>query len=204
MSLEGRSEGRSGPAPENDDPNTYPTPGDRSGGGPTVDRRSEASFDLSSPSWSSELTERSSILSASALRHGSVGTVYDDGTRTNPWQPRPFTTKNEYLVSEAMRLMSVPADVIRQTRPPFIVEPFPQQLRLRHDADDDRGGPRRPIAGRRRSVAGYQARHASSGVSTRSRTSGPAPSATSRPLRTWGLTWATALRHPHPDPRRSS
>ena len=56
---------------------------------------------------------------------GSVGTVEEDGTRSNPWQPRPFTTKNEYLVSEAMRLMSVPADVIRQTRPPFIVEPFP-------------------------------------------------------------------------------
>lgn len=57
---------------------------------------------------------------------GSVGTVQEDGARPNPWQPRPFTTKNEYLVSEAMRLMSVPADVIRQTRPPFVVEPFPQ------------------------------------------------------------------------------
>jgi hypothetical protein len=59
---------------------------------------------------------------------GSVGTVGEDGSRMNPWQPRPFTTKNEYLVSEAMRLMSVPADVIRQTRPPFIVQPFPQQF----------------------------------------------------------------------------
>jgi len=56
---------------------------------------------------------------------GSVGQVEDDGTRSNPWQPRPFTTKNEYIVSEALRLMAVPADVIRQTRPPFISEPFP-------------------------------------------------------------------------------
>lgn len=59
---------------------------------------------------------------------GSVGTVQEDGTRPAPWQPRPFTTKNEYLVSEAMRLMSVPADIIRQTRPPFVVQLFPQQF----------------------------------------------------------------------------
>ena len=37
VSLEGRSEGRSGPAPENDDPNTYPTPGDRSGWRPPME-----------------------------------------------------------------------------------------------------------------------------------------------------------------------
>ena len=43
--------------------------------------------------------------------------IEDDGTRQNPWQPRPFTTKNEYQVSEALRLMSVPADVIRQMVP---------------------------------------------------------------------------------------
>ena len=73
--------------------------------------------------------------------HGSVGTVEEDGTRAAPWQPRPFTTKNEYLVSEAMRLMSVPADVIRQTRPPFMVEHFPQQFGYDVDAVDDRGGP---------------------------------------------------------------
>ena len=43
--------------------------------------------------------------------------VYDDGSASAPWQPRPFSTKAEYIVSEAMRLMSVPAEVIRQTMP---------------------------------------------------------------------------------------
>ena len=43
--------------------------------------------------------------------------VYDDGTRQNPWQPRPFTTKTEYQTSEALRLMAVPAEEIRQIRP---------------------------------------------------------------------------------------
>jgi len=56
---------------------------------------------------------------------GSVGTVYDDGTRPNPWQPRPFTTKAEYQVTESMRLMAVPADVIRNLRPPVPIDPFP-------------------------------------------------------------------------------
>jgi len=51
--------------------------------------------------------------------------IYDDGTRQNPWQPRPFTTKTEYQVSEALRLMSVPADVIRQTRPVVPQQLFP-------------------------------------------------------------------------------
>jgi hypothetical protein len=59
---------------------------------------------------------------------GGVGTVYEDGTRPNPWEPRPFQTKTEYIVSEAMRLMSVPADVIRQARPPVPIELFPPQL----------------------------------------------------------------------------
>ena len=51
--------------------------------------------------------------------------VYDDGTRMNPWQPRPFTTKTEYQVSEALRLMSIPAEVIRQTRPMVPQQLFP-------------------------------------------------------------------------------
>jgi hypothetical protein len=52
--------------------------------------------------------------------------IYDDGTRQEPWQPRPFTTKNEYIASEAMRLMGIPADVIRQTRPVVPQQLFPQ------------------------------------------------------------------------------
>ena len=56
---------------------------------------------------------------------GSVGGVYDDGTRTDPWQPRPFATRNETVISEQLRLMSVPAEVIRQTMRPGIKELFP-------------------------------------------------------------------------------
>jgi hypothetical protein len=44
--------------------------------------------------------------------------VYEDGTRQAPWQPRPFMSKTEYIVSNAMRLMAVPAEVIRQQVPP--------------------------------------------------------------------------------------
>jgi hypothetical protein len=51
--------------------------------------------------------------------------IQENAPQVNPWQPRPFTTKTEYIVSEAMRLMQVPAEVIRQTRPPMINEPFP-------------------------------------------------------------------------------
>lgn len=43
---------------------------------------------------------------------------YDDGTRDLPWQPRPFMSKAEYVVSDAMRLMALPADQIRQIQPP--------------------------------------------------------------------------------------
>lgn len=56
------------------------------------------------------------------------GRFYDDGVRQDPWQPRPFTSRTEYIVSEAMRLMAIPAEEIRQTRPPFISELFPPQL----------------------------------------------------------------------------
>jgi hypothetical protein len=51
--------------------------------------------------------------------------IEDDGTRMAPWQPRPFTTKTEYQVSEAMRLMAVPAEVIRQQLPPVPYQLFP-------------------------------------------------------------------------------
>ena len=51
--------------------------------------------------------------------------IQENAPQVNPWQPRPFTTKNEYIVSEAMRLMTVPADVIRKVRPPMINQLFP-------------------------------------------------------------------------------
>jgi hypothetical protein len=49
----------------------------------------------------------------------------EDGEPPVPWQPRPFDSKEEYVVSEAMRLMQVSADVIRQTRPPVPQMLFP-------------------------------------------------------------------------------
>lgn len=64
---------------------------------------------------------------ASGVQPGGVQ-VDDDGTRMPPWQPRPFTTKTEYQVSEAMRLMAVPAEVIRQQRPPVPIQLFPPIL----------------------------------------------------------------------------
>jgi hypothetical protein len=64
---------------------------------------------------------------ASGAQPGGVQ-VDDDGTRMPPWQPRPFTTKTEYQVSEAMRLMMVPAEVIRQQRPPVPIQLFPPIL----------------------------------------------------------------------------
>lgn len=58
---------------------------------------------------------------------------YEDGTRQAPWQPRPFMSKTEFIVSNAMRLMAVPADVIRQQVPP---QPagglFPEQFGYEH------------------------------------------------------------------------
>jgi hypothetical protein len=59
---------------------------------------------------------------------GSVGEVYEDGMRTAVWQPRPFATRNENIISEQLRLMSVPAEVIRQTVRPGIKELFPPQI----------------------------------------------------------------------------
>lgn len=59
---------------------------------------------------------------------GGVGAFDEDGTRQPPWQPRPFTTKSEYIVSEAMRLMMVPSEVIRELRPPVPQQLFPPIL----------------------------------------------------------------------------
>jgi hypothetical protein len=63
---------------------------------------------------------------AGSTAGGSV--IQENAPQVNPWQPRPFTTKTEYIVSEAMRLMQVPAEAIRMVRPPFISNPFPAQL----------------------------------------------------------------------------
>jgi hypothetical protein len=44
--------------------------------------------------------------------------VYEDGTRNAPWQPAPFASSTETIVSNTLRLMAVPADAIRQITPP--------------------------------------------------------------------------------------
>ena len=51
--------------------------------------------------------------------------IYQTSEAPAPWQPRPFSTKEEYEVSNAMRLMALSADEIRAIRPPMINEPFP-------------------------------------------------------------------------------
>lgn len=74
---------------------------------------------------------------------------YEDGTRQPPWQPRPFMSKTEYIVSNAMRLMAVPADVIRQQLPPqapggLFPEQFgydPTELTIDDVLDTDRWKP---------------------------------------------------------------
>lgn len=63
------------------------------------------------------LTALDPIAGASAGAGGLP--VTDDGERQAPWQPRPFQSRTEYNVSESMALMAVPADTIREIRPPF-------------------------------------------------------------------------------------
>lgn len=66
------------------------------------------------------------VFDPAAVGHSTGGTaVYDDGTRQDAWQPRPFATRAEYAISEALRLMSIPADVIRETRPMQPQQLFP-------------------------------------------------------------------------------
>jgi hypothetical protein len=51
--------------------------------------------------------------------------VFDDGTRNPPWQDRPGQSKEQYIVSEALRLMTIPRDQIRamQAAPPYALNP---------------------------------------------------------------------------------
>ena len=74
--------------------------------------------------------------------------IYQTSETMVPWQPRPFSTKEEYAVSNALRLMSIPADQIRAIRPPMINELFPPtegynnvQLRIEDVLDTNRWGP---------------------------------------------------------------
>ena len=74
--------------------------------------------------------------------------IYQTSAAMPPWQPRPFSTKEEYAVSNALRLMAVPAEEIAAIRPPMISELFPPtegydntQLTIEDVLDVDRWAP---------------------------------------------------------------
>lgn len=52
--------------------------------------------------------------------------VYQDKTSNAPWLDRPGQSREQYIVSEALRIMSVPAEYIRQQRPPVPYQVFPE------------------------------------------------------------------------------
>lgn len=76
--------------------------------------------------------------------------IYDDGTRQVPWYPRPGQSKEQYIVSEAMRLMTVPSDKIRKMKPPVPYQVFPktegyirEPLTIEEILNTDRWAPQR-------------------------------------------------------------
>ena len=77
------------------------------------------------------------------------GYMHDDGVRTVPWYPRPGQSKEQYIVSEAMRLMVVPADQIAKTRPVSEKPPMPTEgyirepLTIEEVLDTNRWAPQR-------------------------------------------------------------
>ena len=58
--------------------------------------------------------------------------VFEDGIRTPVWADRPGQSREAYIVSEALRIMAVPADTIRQTRPPVPQQLFPETTGYDH------------------------------------------------------------------------
>lgn len=85
---------------------------------------------------------------AAASTAGGVP-VYNDGTTMAPWLNRPGQSKEQYIVSEALRLMVVPADQIRQIRPVTEHPDMPTQgyirepLTIEEVLDTDRWAPQR-------------------------------------------------------------
>jgi len=53
--------------------------------------------------------------------------VYEDGTRQEPWAPRPWAGQREMAVSDTMRLMSIPGEELAKIRPPVPYQLFPDQ-----------------------------------------------------------------------------
>jgi len=75
--------------------------------------------------------------------------VYHDGSTSPPWFDRPGQSKEQYIVSEAMRLMTVPADQVRMIRPVTEHPEMPTEgyvrepLTLTEILDTDRWAPQR-------------------------------------------------------------
>ena len=75
--------------------------------------------------------------------------VYHDGQSSPPWYPRPGQSKEQYIVSESMRLMTVPADQVRRIRPVTERPPMPtdgyvrEPLSIDEVLDADRWTPQR-------------------------------------------------------------
>jgi hypothetical protein len=76
--------------------------------------------------------------------------VFQDKTSTAPWLDRPGQSKEQYIVSEALRIMSIPADAIRKQRPPVPYQLFPETMGYEHMPltisdvlDTDRWSPKR-------------------------------------------------------------
>ena len=64
---------------------------------------------------------------------GSV-VVYDDGQQTvMPWEARLGANQNDLVASDALRWMSMPADQIRQIRPPVPQALFPPRFGYEHE-----------------------------------------------------------------------
>jgi hypothetical protein len=60
--------------------------------------------------------------------------VYDDGQQTvMPWEARLGANQNDLVASDALRWMSMPADQIRQIRPPVPQALFPPRFGYEHE-----------------------------------------------------------------------
>jgi hypothetical protein len=68
--------------------------------------------------------DREAIDALAVTSTAGGGQIYQTEAANPPWQPRPFSTKEEYAISNALRLMAVPAEEIRAIPPP-IGPPFP-------------------------------------------------------------------------------
>ena len=69
---------------------------------------------------------------AGASTAGS-GLVYDDGQQMPPWEDRPGYGQNDMIASEALRLMNIPREQIRMTRPPVPMRLFPDRFGYEHE-----------------------------------------------------------------------